>query len=98
MTGCALFRFMTACCGAVSHKNITSDNHTPHIFFIVVLKLFLFVFLKGERDGLTEVRRNGTVHRKMSLPVHLSSSPGGFSSFLLFKEVQMCLNEVLPLL
>lgn len=38
------------------------------------------------RDGLTEVRRNGTAHRKMSLPAHLSSSPGGFSSFLLFNE------------
>ncbi|XP_056597836.1 DENN domain-containing protein 3 isoform X1 [Triplophysa dalaica] len=38
------------------------------------------------RDGLTEVRRNGAVNRKVSLPVHLSSSPGGFSSFLLFNE------------
>ncbi|XP_051526905.1 DENN domain-containing protein 3 isoform X2 [Myxocyprinus asiaticus] len=40
----------------------------------------------GARDCLIEVRRNGTVHRKMSLPDHLLSSPGGFSSFLLFNE------------
>ncbi|XP_039534766.1 DENN domain-containing protein 3-like [Pimephales promelas] len=38
------------------------------------------------RDCVMEVRRNGTVHRKMSLPDHLLSSPRGFSSFLLFNE------------
>uniref|UniRef100_A0A673G2Z4 DENN domain-containing protein 3-like n=2 Tax=Sinocyclocheilus rhinocerous TaxID=307959 RepID=A0A673G2Z4_9TELE len=38
------------------------------------------------RDCLLEVRRNGTVHRKVSLPDHLLSSPRGFSSFLLFNE------------
>ncbi|XP_016422897.1 DENN domain-containing protein 3-like [Sinocyclocheilus rhinocerous] len=38
------------------------------------------------RDCLLEVRRNGTVHRKVSLPDHLHSSPRGFSSFLLFNE------------
>ncbi|XP_026104739.1 DENN domain-containing protein 3-like isoform X2 [Carassius auratus] len=37
-------------------------------------------------DCLLEVRRNGTVHRKVSLPNHLLSSPRGFSSFLLFNE------------
>ncbi|XP_067282147.1 DENN domain-containing protein 3 isoform X3 [Pseudorasbora parva] len=38
------------------------------------------------RDCVMEVRRNGTVHRKTSLPDHLLSSPRGFSSFLLFNE------------
>ncbi|KAK2887705.1 hypothetical protein Q8A67_015933 [Cirrhinus molitorella] len=38
------------------------------------------------RNCLLEVRRNGTVHRKVSLPDHLLSSPRGFSSFLLFNE------------
>ncbi|KAF4100852.1 DENN domain-containing protein 3 [Onychostoma macrolepis] len=38
------------------------------------------------RDCLLEVRRNGTVHRKVSLPDHLQSSPRGFSSFLFFNE------------
>uniref|UniRef100_A0A8C2PUK1 DENN domain-containing protein 3 n=1 Tax=Cyprinus carpio TaxID=7962 RepID=A0A8C2PUK1_CYPCA len=37
-------------------------------------------------DCLLEVRRNGTVHRKVSLPDHLLSSPRGFSCFLLFNE------------
>ncbi|XP_051519043.1 DENN domain-containing protein 3-like [Myxocyprinus asiaticus] len=40
----------------------------------------------GSHDCLIEVHRNGTVHRKISLPDHLLSSPGGFSSFLLFNE------------
>ncbi|XP_050993217.1 DENN domain-containing protein 3 isoform X2 [Labeo rohita] len=41
------------------------------------------------RDCLLEVRRNGTVHRKVSLPDHLLSSPRGFSSFLLFNESEL---------
>ncbi|XP_043088969.1 DENN domain-containing protein 3 isoform X2 [Puntigrus tetrazona] len=39
-------------------------------------------------DCLLEVRRNGTLHRKVSLPDHLLSSPRGFSSFLLFNEAE----------
>nr|XP_055076906.1 DENN domain-containing protein 3 [Misgurnus anguillicaudatus]XP_055076907.1 DENN domain-containing protein 3 [Misgurnus anguillicaudatus] len=38
------------------------------------------------RDCLVEVRRNGTVHRKVSLPAHLQGSPASFSSFLLYNE------------
>ncbi|XP_059411624.1 DENN domain-containing protein 3-like isoform X2 [Carassius carassius] len=38
------------------------------------------------RDCVLEVRRNGTVHRKVSLPDHPLSSPRGFSCFLLFNE------------
>lgn len=38
------------------------------------------------RDCVLEVRRNGSVHRRISLPDHLLSSPKGFSSFLLFNE------------
>lgn len=49
----------------------------------------LFLCVKGGRDCVMEVRRNGTVHRKMSLPDHLLSSPRGFSSFLLFNEVKI---------
>ncbi|XP_026145157.1 DENN domain-containing protein 3-like [Carassius auratus] len=37
-------------------------------------------------DCVLEVRRNGTVHRKVSLPDHLLGSPRGFSCFLLFNE------------
>ncbi|KAI2653203.1 DENN domain-containing protein 3 [Labeo rohita] len=44
---------------------------------------------RGGRDCLLEVRRNGTVHRKVSLPDHLLSSPRGFSSFLLFNESEL---------
>ncbi len=52
-----------------------------------------FFCIKGGRDCLMEVRRNGTVHRKVSVPDHLLSSPRGFSSFLLFNEVKITDSE-----
>ncbi|XP_060752878.1 DENN domain-containing protein 3 isoform X1 [Tachysurus vachellii] len=38
------------------------------------------------RDCVMEVRRNGTVHRRISLPDHLRGSPSSYSSFIIFNE------------
>ncbi|XP_060798627.1 DENN domain-containing protein 3 isoform X2 [Neoarius graeffei] len=38
------------------------------------------------RDCVMEVRRNGTVHRRISLPGHLRGSPCSYSSFLVLNE------------
>ncbi|KAB5530741.1 hypothetical protein PHYPO_G00132890 [Pangasianodon hypophthalmus] len=38
------------------------------------------------RDCVLEVRRNGTVHRRISLPDHLRGSQCSYSSFLVFDE------------
>ncbi|XP_047006717.1 DENN domain-containing protein 3 isoform X1 [Ictalurus punctatus] len=38
------------------------------------------------RDCVMEVRRTGSVHRRISLPDHLRGSPCSYSSFLVFNE------------
>lgn len=52
----------------------------------------------GARDCVMEVRRNGTVHRRISLPGHLRGSPCSYSSFLVLNEVNntRCFPVLLP--
>ncbi|KAI4900894.1 hypothetical protein NFI96_031877, partial [Prochilodus magdalenae] len=38
------------------------------------------------QDCVMEVRRNGSLHRKMALPDHLRGSPSFYSSFVVFNE------------
>ncbi|KAG9278943.1 DENN domain-containing protein 3 isoform X1 [Astyanax mexicanus] len=50
----------------------------------------------GAQDCVMEVRRNGTLHRKIALPDHLRDFSSSYSSFVLFNEREMlytgCLN------
>lgn len=64
---------------------LTTAKHLDRNFSLFCF--YLLLCWLGARDGIVELRKNGTPHRKMTLPEDLQNMPTEFSSLILFLEV-----------
>lgn len=80
----ALNVYFRYCSHSQSSHNVTVSAMPE---FIANGVCFWWGFFSGARDCVMEVRRTGSVHRRISLPDHLRGSPCSYSSFLVFNEV-----------
>lgn len=71
-------------CQLTTREHANNSKHLDRNLCLFCSHLLCWL---GARDGIVELRKNGTPHRKMTLPEDLRSIPTEFSSLILFLEV-----------